>query len=311
MSHFKMPPWAAAPSPPSGATLVPYASAADAASLSSPLGPPVAVGARAAYTLGRDAALADVPLRLDAADEAAAAEAGVSRVHAAIVHHRDGRAFVIDLASRGGTRLAGAPLGANRPAQLRDGDALGFGALPGAFVFRSGGGGGGGGGAEGAGGHAGGGAGAAARGGERTAAPANNGAAAPPGAQAAAAPAAPAASVRASHLLLRHAQSRRPASHREPNGATRSPAEALRDVQALRAAVLRRVAGGEALGEVFAELAAAHSHCSSSKRGGDLGAFGPGQMQRAFEEGAFALGVGEMSGPVHSDSGVHLILRTG
>lgn len=33
-------------------------------------------------------------------------------------------------------------------------------------------------------------------------------------------------------------------------------------------------------------------------------------MQRAFEEGAFALGVGELSGPVSSDSGIHLILRT-
>ena len=35
-----------------------------------------------------------------------------------------------------------------------------------------------------------------------------------------------------------------------------------------------------------------------------------GQMQRAFEEPAFALAVGELSGPVSSDSGIHLILRT-
>jgi parvulin-like peptidyl-prolyl isomerase len=34
-------------------------------------------------------------------------------------------------------------------------------------------------------------------------------------------------------------------------------------------------------------------------------------MQGAFEGPAFALGVGELSGPVSSDSGVHLILRLG
>lgn len=37
----------------------------------------------------------------------------------------------------------------------------------------------------------------------------------------------------------------------------------------------------------------------------------PGQMQKAFEDGVTALKVGELSGPVYSDSGVHLILRTG
>lgn len=36
-----------------------------------------------------------------------------------------------------------------------------------------------------------------------------------------------------------------------------------------------------------------------------------GQMQKAFEEATYALAVGELSQPVFSDSGVHLILRTG
>lgn len=60
----------------------------------------------------------------------------------------------------------------------------------------------------------------------------------------------------------------------------------------------------------FEELASQFSDCSSAKRGGDLGPFGRGQMQKPFEEAAFNLKVGEMSGPVWTDSGVHIIKRT-
>lgn len=61
----------------------------------------------------------------------------------------------------------------------------------------------------------------------------------------------------------------------------------------------------------FAELASKHSDCSSHKNGGDLGWFGENQMQKSFEDGVNALKVGEISGVVETDSGVHLILRTG
>lgn len=37
-------------------------------------------------------------------------------------------------------------------------------------------------------------------------------------------------------------------------------------------------------GADFATLASTESHCSSARRGGDLGPFGPGQMQKAFED---------------------------
>ena len=60
----------------------------------------------------------------------------------------------------------------------------------------------------------------------------------------------------------------------------------------------------------FADLAREHSDDSSHSKGGDLGVFGIGQMQKAFEDAAFALQVGEMSGVISTDSGVHLILRT-
>jgi|SRR6266550_8695228 len=62
--------------------------------------------------------------------------------------------------------------------------------------------------------------------------------------------------------------------------------------------------------EKFAELAKVHSDCSSHDKGGDLGPFGRGQMQKPFEEAALGLKVGEISDVVSTDSGVHLILRT-
>lgn len=61
----------------------------------------------------------------------------------------------------------------------------------------------------------------------------------------------------------------------------------------------------------FADLARVHSDDSSHDHGGDLGWFKPGQMQKSFEDAAFALQVGQISEVVSSDSGVHLIMRTG
>ena len=67
--------------------------------------------------------------------------------------------------------------------------------------------------------------------------------------------------------------------------------------------------GGSA--DKFGPLAREHSDCSSHDHNGDLGWFGPGQMQKPFEDAAFSLRVDEISGIVDSQSGVHLILRTG
>ncbi|XP_010006494.1 PREDICTED: peptidyl-prolyl cis-trans isomerase NIMA-interacting 1-like [Chaetura pelagica] len=70
---------------------------------------------------------------------------------------------------------------------------------------------------------------------------------------------------------------------------------------------IQKIKSGE---EDFESLASQFSDCSSAKAGGDLGAFGRGQMQKPFEDASFALRTGEMSGPVFTDSGIHIILRT-
>ncbi|XP_062866758.1 peptidyl-prolyl cis-trans isomerase NIMA-interacting 1 [Trichomycterus rosablanca] len=114
---------------------------------------------------------------------------------------------------------------------------------------------------------------------------------------------APVEKVRCSHLLVKHNQSRRPSSWREEN-ITRSKEEALQLVQRY----IDQIKSGE---EDFETLASQFSDCSSARNGGDLGLFGRGQMQKPFEEASFALKIGDMSGPVFTDSGVHIILRTG
>uniref|UniRef100_A0A8C9KDU4 Peptidyl-prolyl cis-trans isomerase n=1 Tax=Panthera tigris altaica TaxID=74533 RepID=A0A8C9KDU4_PANTA len=70
---------------------------------------------------------------------------------------------------------------------------------------------------------------------------------------------------------------------------------------------IQKIKSGE---EDFESLASQFSDCSSAKARGDLGAFSRGQMQKPFEDASFALRTGEMSGPVFTDSGIHIILRT-
>lgn len=62
-------------------------------------------------------------------------------------------------------------------------------------------------------------------------------------------------------------------------------------------------------GKSFEELARDFSNCPSGKEGGNLGEFGKGMMVAPFEKAAFALAPGEVSGPVKTQFGFHLIKR--
>ncbi|KAK3334565.1 peptidyl-prolyl cis-trans isomerase ssp-1 [Neurospora tetraspora] len=107
--------------------------------------------------------------------------------------------------------------------------------------------------------------------------------------------------IRCAHLLVKHSQSRRPSSWRESE-ITRTKQEALSTLQGFEQ---RIKSGSISLGE----LALTESDCSSARKRGDLGYFGRGDMQKEFEDAAFALKPGEISGIVDTASGLHLIER--
>lgn len=99
-------------------------------------------------------------------------------------------------------------------------------------------------------------------------------------------------SVKASHILIGTDQK----GSADDKKKAREKAEAL----------LKRVKAGED----FATLAKAESSCPSSSQGGDLGNFGRGQMVKPFEDAAFALKKGEVSGIVETQFGYHIIKLT-
>ena len=68
-------------------------------------------------------------------------------------------------------------------------------------------------------------------------------------------------------------------------------------------AIKKQLAGGAD----FASLAKKHSLCSSAKKGGDLGEFGPGTMLKAFDNVVFKKPILTIHGPVKTKFGFHLI----
>lgn len=98
--------------------------------------------------------------------------------------------------------------------------------------------------------------------------------------------------VRASHILF-------PVD----SGATD---DAKKKTRAECEAVLKRAQGGED----FGALAKQYSKDSSASNGGDLNFFARGAMVPPFEQAAFALEVGKVSGIVESQFGLHIIKVT-
>jgi peptidyl-prolyl cis-trans isomerase C len=97
------------------------------------------------------------------------------------------------------------------------------------------------------------------------------------------------AQVRASHILIRVDD-------------FNDAAETAADLQKARD-ILERLEGGED----FAALAMEFSESPEGREGGDLGFFERGMMVEEFEEAAFALAPGELSGVVQSSFGFHII----
>jgi len=105
-------------------------------------------------------------------------------------------------------------------------------------------------------------------------------------------PADPANTIRASHILISIPEKATP--------------EQIKEVEAKAAKIAADV---KADPNKFAAIAKAESSCPSKEQGGSLGLFGKGQMVKEFEDAAFGLKEGEISGPVKTQFGFHIIRR--
>ena len=65
-----------------------------------------------------------------------------------------------------------------------------------------------------------------------------------------------------------------------------------------------------AAGKEFAQAAMEVSLCPSGQNGGDLGYFTKGQMVKEFEDACFSMEVGEVSAPIKTQFGYHLLWVT-
>ena len=101
--------------------------------------------------------------------------------------------------------------------------------------------------------------------------------------------------VRASHILVK-------------TDAKKTADAAKKEIDALYAQL--KGLSGDALAKKFADLAKEKSDCPSKAKGGDLGAFGHGQMVPEFDKAAFAQEVGKLYEPVKTSFGWHLVLVT-
>lgn len=104
--------------------------------------------------------------------------------------------------------------------------------------------------------------------------------------------------VEASHVLIAYT-----GAMRADPSITRTKEEARQ----LATDLLSQIQAGSL---TFEDAAIQFSDCPSGADGGALGQFGRGAMVPEFEDAAFALEVGGVSGVVETDFGYHLIKRT-
>jgi len=97
--------------------------------------------------------------------------------------------------------------------------------------------------------------------------------------------------VNASHILLWH------------NGIKPKMQRTKQEALDLAQVIIEKAEAGED----FAALSKKYSEDEGSKETGSLGYFGPGKMVKAFEDVAFSLNEGEISNPVESQFGIHII----
>lgn len=62
-------------------------------------------------------------------------------------------------------------------------------------------------------------------------------------------------------------------------------------------------------GEDFGALAKEYSECDTGENGGSLGRFSEGTMDAAFERALFHMKTGEISLPVQTKYGIHIIKK--
>lgn len=91
---------------------------------------------------------------------------------------------------------------------------------------------------------------------------------------------------------------------RMTSGETVNASHILVETEEQANAIREEIAGGKL---TFAEAAKKYSSCPSKEQGGNLGDFGRGQMVPEFEAAAFAMQEGELSAPVKTQFGYHLI----
>lgn len=230
----------------------------------------VPLGAKKYIVFGRSPEVCDVLLD----------HTSISRKHAAIVHHTSGKVYLIDLQSGNGTFVDDVRIKAHSPISLKEGTTIKFGASSRIYIATGVGDG---------------------KDKDKKRKADDGESSGKKSKIEGKAPKKEPATVRCRHILAKHKGSRNPSSWRQPR-ITQTKEEAIRIIKAFREQIL----SGE---KEFEAIATTESDCPSAKRGGDLGPFTRGKMQKPFEDASFALEVGEISDIVDTDSGIHIIKR--